>query len=94
LLKDLHAAGWVHRDVRRDNFLLRDDKGEIHVIDFGYATRTESSVSFAGTITYASDRVLNLLSNDNVAQFQFNAADDLESCVKCYWSWSQEHAWD
>ncbi|MEN6459588.1 MAG: serine/threonine-protein kinase [Thermoguttaceae bacterium] len=37
-LSHFHAAGWVHCDVKPDNFLVSDE-GEVKMIDFGLAKR-------------------------------------------------------
>jgi serine/threonine-protein kinase len=36
----MHASGWVHRDVKPDNFLV-NSAGELRVIDFALAQRIE-----------------------------------------------------
>mgnify|MGYP006165774597 FL=1 len=43
-VQKLHAAGWIHRDIKASNFVLRDDtvdidsaRTELCVIDFGLA---------------------------------------------------------
>ncbi len=36
----LHGCGWIHRDVKPDNFLL-NKKGELKLIDFALAVRSK-----------------------------------------------------
>lgn len=40
----LHAQGWVHRDVKPDNFLLAED-GRIKLIDFALAQKIKGGLS-------------------------------------------------
>ena len=37
-MKYLHEQGWVHRDIKPDNFLVNDE-GEVKLIDFALAAR-------------------------------------------------------
>lgn len=66
-LEYVHTAGYLHRDLKPDNFLLGiDDPRRIYLIDFGLATRYLTSEgshrpqltgkSFVGTSRYASSR--------------------------------------
>jgi serine/threonine protein kinase len=45
----LHSKGWVHRDVKPDNFLL-SPQGEVKLIDFALAVRRKTGLAklFAG----------------------------------------------
>jgi serine/threonine protein kinase len=45
----VHSKGWVHRDVKPDNFLVKST-GEVKLIDFALATRRKTGLArlFAG----------------------------------------------
>ena len=43
-LAQLHKYGWVHRDVKPDNFLV-DDQGEVKLIDFALAQRAKRGIA-------------------------------------------------
>jgi eukaryotic-like serine/threonine-protein kinase len=43
-LSYLHRMGWVHRDIKPDNFLVADD-GDIKLIDFALARRSRRGLS-------------------------------------------------
>jgi len=86
-LQRLHEAGYVHRDVRPANFLLRDDtassdQSSIRLIDYGYAVKAGTTIPFAGTLTYASCALQTQLESGQEMTTPA-AADDLESLVKC-----------
>lgn len=84
----LHAAGFVHQDIKLDNICLKD--GYYYLIDFGYAHRinpahTQKKYGFKGNSMFASHRKFK----DTV---NMNAYDDIESlmylicyCLNAFW---------
>eukprot|EP01084_Bolivina_argentea_P174314 301960_1 len=63
-LESLHACGYIHNDIKPENFLL-NNTGKIYLIDFGLATKyldfaTNEHIEYAkskslkGTLRYAS----------------------------------------
>jgi serine/threonine protein kinase len=40
----MHEAGWIHRDVKPDNFLVADD-GTLKLIDFAISAKQKSGLS-------------------------------------------------
>jgi eukaryotic-like serine/threonine-protein kinase len=73
-LKFLHDQGWVHCDVKPDNFLV-DDEGHCKLIDFALAVKITSkfgrmlgggkSKTIAGTRSYMSPEQIRHKSLDN-----------------------------
>lgn len=43
-LEHLHSHGWVHRDIKPDNFLV-DEAGKVKLIDYAIAVKTKSGLS-------------------------------------------------
>ena len=81
----VHRKGLVHRDLRPDNFCVRNEDGKLTLIDFGCAVRDDAAEPFAGTVMYASEHVINSLVRGEFL-FSVTFADDLESFVKCFCS--------
>jgi serine/threonine protein kinase len=84
----LHAKGFVHRDVKPENFMMgcSPKRGQLFIIDYGLAKpyrdpETSDHIPFArysetcGTATFAS---LNALKG-----FECSRRDDLESVASC-----------
>jgi len=81
-LEKLHAAGFVHQDIKLDNICWKD--GFYYLIDFGYAHRinpphTKAKRTFKGNSMFASHRKFHDVNC-------MNAYDDLESLLYllCY----------
>jgi len=85
-IRQVHAAGFVHRDIRRDNILkMAGAPGDAHLIDFGFAIKlADGDKPYEGAVSTASQRVLEFM-RDRAAKttrFDFTPADDLVSLVK------------
>lgn len=82
LLEAAHAASVFHRDVRPDN-IMRDETGNVYLIDWGCAHMLDGSSAappFEGTFRFASDAVLSAALSGEYRMPE--ATDDLESLVR------------
>jgi hypothetical protein len=69
ILRQAHKKGVIHRDIRWSN-LLTNEKGEIMLIDWGFAISSSSFGAYKGCLTYAADDVLQaLLKSPQVASY-------------------------
>jgi serine/threonine protein kinase len=84
-VKHVHDAGIIHRDIRPENIVVLEN-GDPMLIDFGFAVSAPfSPISYAGTLTFASARILELRKQDETAKITPEYTDDLESVFKvCY----------
>ena len=57
-MKDLHALGYVHRDLKPGNVMWLPRENCWTVIDFGCAARTGDSARLAFSLAYASPEVV------------------------------------
>jgi serine/threonine protein kinase/HAMP domain-containing protein len=49
-LAAVHAAGYLHRDIKPDNIYVRDDDGSLVLLDFGSARLTASEKAEVGAV--------------------------------------------
>lgn len=57
-LRDMHAAGYVHRDIKPGNIMLLPRKNSWTVIDFGCTARTGEHAPLSFTVQYAPPEVI------------------------------------
>jgi serine/threonine protein kinase len=76
----IHNNNFIHRDVRPDNILTCVDD-RLLLVDFGFAVQRDKSALYAGTVHYASDRILDLLARGD-RYFECIPADDVESALR------------
>jgi serine/threonine protein kinase len=65
-LDALHAAGWIHGDVKPENLIL-GDAGVLKLLDLGAAYPTGEPHPFAGTLPYAAPEQLRSAAADGRA---------------------------
>jgi len=80
ILKELHAGGYVHRDIRPNNILIQAGTQDVLLIDFGFSVDAAKLVPYCGTVHYASNSILEALSQEH-QEIQCTPADDLVSLV-------------
>ena len=70
-LQYLHERGWVHRDIKPDNFLV-NDAGEVKLIDFALASRLRTGL---GKLLFGRTKVQGTRSYMSPEQIRGKALD-------------------
>jgi len=80
-LEAIHAAGWVHGDIKPDNAIV-GVRGHVTLIDFGFAARIHSVPNhvYRGTPDYSSPETLS-------GQTATIPAMDVFSLGRLLWQW-------
>lgn len=75
LIQNMHYSGLVHRDIKPDNFLVKEKTGEIFIVDMGISTKIENikeSTKVIGTPLYCSY-------NTHLDKYTYTKHDDIIS---------------
>lgn len=78
----LHENGWVHRDIKLDNILIKkndkkDSKLKVCLADFGLAERENSQTTFAGTLPWVSPELYTHFFDEKKTSWKLTSADDI-----------------
>jgi serine/threonine protein kinase len=83
ILSYIHSHGYVHRDIKPDNFLVKATNNALYIIDFGLCKSCfktdgthvpfEQTKKFVGTLRYASI--------NSHKRYELSRRDDLESML-------------
>jgi eukaryotic-like serine/threonine-protein kinase len=75
-LKDLHEAGYVHRDIKPGNIMWLPRKKRWTLIDFGCAARTGTKARTGFSLYYVAPEVLRAYT---AGQREFEATEALDT---------------
>lgn len=82
----MQSRGYIHRDIKPDNILMNQGKGcyDYRVADFGFAIKLNSysSRNIAGTMEYASPKLVVKFKNQKVSVSGQTYKDDVYSLGK------------
>ena len=54
-VQTMHKYGFVHRDIKCENFIVSKDNTDVHIIDFGLSDKSQSAIeenAVVGTPAY------------------------------------------
>ena len=80
-LSRVHAQRIACRDIRPENILVSLEE-TAYLTDFGFAQGINKVTIYQGTMSTASNRILESLKNDRKAPIQVTEIDDFESLAK------------
>jgi hypothetical protein len=81
-VRDMHCAGYLHRDVRPANIGCGQQDGQLYLLDAGFAVQLGSGkIPWEGTLRCASPTVLDALAKGSPVSA--SPSDDLRSLVRC-----------
>jgi serine/threonine protein kinase len=74
-VRELHAAGYVHRDIKSSNVMWLPGRNRWTVIDFGCAARTGSVATIGYSLAYAAPEAVQAREAGERAMVAYEALD-------------------
>lgn len=87
VLESAHKRGIVNRDLRQENIMIarsiENGNKRLFILDWGFAAKPDAIESFSGSLTTASDFILQQYLDKGRSKWEYTFADDLVSLVRC-----------